>query len=227
MDDKEMSIEIQNGVFILVLVLIVYSGVSFSFLSFAQSFHYYLVGFGGKIIRIAWGYIFAVIAGHFAISKYIDRLWFLIGWQTSNPDERPAHYLAYLLGIIERSLYFAALLANKPEFVGIWLALKVAGQWNRWGEKAKIGTVELEGRVFYNIFLIGSGLSIAYAFVGANIFMSMGKHEDKGYIGSWFAVAILPILLIIGTIALLPISYCWANRYRINKQNRGSNSQFE
>lgn len=40
----------------------------------------------------------------------------------------------------------------------MWLALKVASQWKRWEGKER-GT--------YNVFLIGSGLSLAMAYLGA------------------------------------------------------------
>ena len=113
------------------------------------------------MIGIAIGYFFAVAVAHYVIQYVVDGLWRAIGWTPSSAyAERPEYYLARRVGIVDRALYVVSLQMGKPEFIGVWLALKVAGQWGRWGEKAKIGSKDVEGRVFYNIFLIGNGLSV-------------------------------------------------------------------
>lgn len=53
----------------------------------------------------------------------------------------------------------------------------------------------VEGRVYYNIFLIGSALSIAYSLVGAQLISSI---TDK----NWELTFGLPMLLLVGTLAL-------------------------
>jgi len=84
-----------------------------------------------------------------------------------------------LVGLLEHALYVLALLAGRPEFIGVWLAVKVAGQWIRWrgpetsiraeplsGEISKhIRESQDRGRRTFNLFLFGSGLSVLLAFV--------------------------------------------------------------
>jgi len=67
---------------------------------------------------------------------------------------------ALLVGNCEAVLYPTSLIINKPEFIGVWLALKVAGHWKFWEKGYK-------GRNRFNMFLIGNSFSIAFAFVGS------------------------------------------------------------
>jgi len=67
-------------------------------------------------------------------------------------------------GVCESIMYLTAFLVGKPEFIGIWLALKVAGQWVRWKGEAprrffarRHNAEEAnEGRRRFNAFLIGN-----------------------------------------------------------------------
>lgn len=116
------------------------------------------------------GYFFAVVVAQYPISLIVDKLWRGIGWTDDQVDDiRPYSRTPKILGYIERSLYVGSFQLGKPEFIGIWLALKVAGQWNRWSEDKKYGEHFVPGRHTYNIFLIGNGLSIAYAITGAKL----------------------------------------------------------
>jgi hypothetical protein len=115
---------------------------------------------------------------------------------------RPEHYLPRLVGLVERALFVGSLQLDKAEFIGVWIALKVAGQWKRWGGGVNVGGRVLEGRSFYNIFLIGSGLSVAYAVVGAQMLESLNERE-------WFFGLGLPLALLVATylLALLASHY--------------------
>ena len=75
------------------------------------------------------------------------------------------------VGMIEGTLYPLALMVDKAEFIGIWLAVKVAGQWVRWGtgfptptknERSDADEIfeAKKGRRRFNKFLVGSGLRI-------------------------------------------------------------------
>ena len=89
------------------------------------------------------GYVFAVVVGHFTIRPVVDRLWQALGWtESATSDIRPNHYLPELVGLVERTLYVIALQLGKGEFIGVWIALKVAGQWQRWGQG-------IRNRIFY------------------------------------------------------------------------------
>ena len=74
------------------------------------------------------------------------------------------------MGVLEAVLYPMALLARRPEFIGLWLALKVAGQWPRWGN-APIGEGDNreenlnERRRRYSSALIGNALSLIAALI--------------------------------------------------------------
>jgi len=161
---------------------------------------------------IAIGYSFAVVVGHFAIQRVVDSLWRAIGWMPSAYDERPEYYQPRLVGIIERTLYVASLQMGEPEFIGVWLALKVAGQWKRWGEEATIAGRKVEGRVFYNIFLIGSGLSVAYAVGGAQM---IGYFQRSRLL--YFAI--LPLAILVGTEILQVLARRWADKSKKDTAN--------
>jgi len=75
----------------------------------------------------------------------------------------------------------AAWLVNRPEFIGIWLALKVAGGWEAWAKGRRIiwstNNVRHEalvtGRHLFNSTVIGSGLSLLGA-VASALFIQYG-----------------------------------------------------
>jgi hypothetical protein len=146
-------------------------------------------------IADAIGYTFAVIGGHVAIRPIIDGLWQDAGWKKGiATDIRPQPYHPRLVGLVERALYVASWQYHVPEFIGIWMALKAAGQWKRWGEGIpdSSGEKKSEGRSFYNIFLIGSGLSVAYATVGSRMIWALRKPK-------WYFGFITPIILLAAT----------------------------
>jgi hypothetical protein len=62
------------------------------------------------------------------------------------------------LGICERISYTGALLLGVPGWIGVWLAVKVAAQWQRWTGQE---------RATFNVFLIGNLLSIFFSVLGA------------------------------------------------------------
>ncbi len=52
--------------------------------------------------------------------------------RTFAPHERNVtrNWLALLVGVVERILFATSVLIGKPEFVGVWIVMKVVGQWN-------------------------------------------------------------------------------------------------
>ncbi|HHT9132126.1 MAG TPA: hypothetical protein ACFYED_06540 [Candidatus Tripitaka californicus] len=150
------------------------------------------------------GYLFAIIVAHFSISLVVDRLWNSIGWEKDKDSElRPESHLPRILGCVERALYTASFQLDKSEFIGVWLALKVAGQWKRWGEDMEYGGRKIIGRTFYNIFLIGNALSIAYAIVSAKVIGWCLQRE-------WSLAIGVPTSLLLATLVLL----YWVGRYK-------------
>jgi len=95
------------------------------------------------------------------------------------------------IGYIERSLFTSAWLAGRPEFAAVWLALKVAGQWGRWQGDIDRGRIYVPGRAVYNLLLIGSGLSLMFAFAGGIL---IDRIANRAWIDA-VAVATGPVLL--------------------------------
>jgi hypothetical protein len=75
-----------------------------------------------------------------------------------------------LIGILEAAMYPSALLIGKSEFIGIWLALKVAGQWGWWTVEDEDEERVHQGRRRYYQSLIGNGLSVI---CGAATYLAM------------------------------------------------------
>jgi hypothetical protein len=113
------------------------------------------------------------------IGVAVDALWSRLGW-AGVEDETLIRFpwLPATVGALERILYFFAFLMGKPEFIAVWLALKVAGQWSQWSEqKIQLEKKWLSGRAIFQVFLIGNALSIivAVAIAYAVIYASYGK----------------------------------------------------
>ena len=106
------------------------------------------------------------------------------------------------VGAIERALYLGSWLSGHAEFIGVWLALKVAGGWSGWasgldapiapGSKNK---VRIEGRLLFNTHLIGAGLSVLQS-VGAGVAVqSLVNGQRAG--GAWIALAsTIPLIVV-------------------------------
>jgi hypothetical protein len=138
-------------------------------------------------------------SGHFCVALIVDRLWKTEAGSSSDKNVRPGPYLPKLVGIVERVLFVASLQLGKAEFIGVWFVLKVAGQWKRWTEGADVDGDKVDARVFYNVFLIGSAVSLAYAVVGAELIELIDSKR-------WFSAVALPAALIMGTFALYKLA---------------------
>jgi hypothetical protein len=117
----------------------------------------------------AIGYGFSVLGGLPFIYLLTRMLWMGLGWRpnTANDELHPHLEHPIMVGLLERSLYTTSWLLGKPEFIGAWLVLKVAGQWKGWTEDRELNGRKVLGRAIFNVFLIGNGFSVAYAVVGA------------------------------------------------------------
>lgn len=74
-------------------------------------------------------------------------------------------YPPAIIGLLESMMYPIFFLADKPEYIGAWVALKVAGGWKKWQDTD-------EGRRRFNKFLIGNAFTVAVAFVTYGIIFS-------------------------------------------------------
>lgn len=112
------------------------------------------------IISAFLGLFYALLVAHSLIHLTVCILWKIT---TGHSYDLKSHFdSSMILGYVERTLFVIAIFYSKLELIGAWLILKTAGRlWHQ--EKSSLA----ESREVYQIFLIGSGLSIAYAFVGA------------------------------------------------------------
>lgn len=112
------------------------------------------------ITAVILGYLFSALIGAIVLWVLIEKL----GWSYLEKHEVPAKepgLLTLPMGIVERLLFTTAFLVGTPSIIGFWVALKVAVQWDRWSTKRQRGT--------YNLFLIGTALSILFGYLGACI----------------------------------------------------------
>lgn len=134
-----------------------------------------------EIFVVILGLGWTLGVGQLGTSLIVNKLWNPLEKQDNSI--RPYAYTAIFVGLVERALYFFSILLGYEEFVAVWLALKVAGSWKRWeeGVKEKPSMKDI-GRVFYNIFLIGSGLSLGFSFMGVNLVLLINQKEFKASI---------------------------------------------
>jgi len=110
---------------------------------------------------LLFGIILAHIVG--AQARYVLAKLLRLTGDTSEADAwSPA-----VVGVCEGILYPSALFIGKGDFIGVWLAIKVAGQWTRWaGDPVGAGAADMDalnqGRRRFNAFLVGNAISIMF-----------------------------------------------------------------
>lgn len=113
------------------------------------------------------GYGFSVIVGAILVKSLVETLWDCIAPGSSeNPRVRQPPWQGDALARIEGVLYIAFLQLGLGQLIGVWLILKVVGQWKRWMDDGDEKTERPDGRSVFNIFLIGNALTVLYSFVG-------------------------------------------------------------
>lgn len=110
-----------------------------------------------NIWQVILGFLVSTVGGALVLWLLIEKVaW---GYISKRGDPgKPPRLLTTPLGIVERGLYTGALIIGVPEWIAVWLALKVAVQWSRWRGR---------GRATYNVFLIGNALSAMFGLIGA------------------------------------------------------------
>jgi hypothetical protein len=103
------------------------------------------------------GCLLSTIIGTFVLWLLIDKLaW---GYLTRKGiPGKPPGTLSLPMGILERIMYTTVFIIEKPEFVAVWLAMRVASQWKRW-EGQEPGT--------YNVFLMDCSISLIISYLCA------------------------------------------------------------
>ena len=139
------------------------------------------------------GYLFSIVAGRFVVGFFMREAWRQLG-PIGGPTS-PRGWLSPVIGELEGFMFTTSWLLQKPEFIFVWIAIKVTGQWKRWGEDNRVDGRIVPGRDIYNVFLIGNALSLIYAVVGGLIVDWLAR-------GDWLPAVGAPMLVVIGTIFL-------------------------
>ena len=144
------------------------------------------------------GYVFAVVVAHWPINLVTVEWWERLAGSKLAEQPRDSTLGQYWttrgLGCVERALYVASWHVGCPQFIAIWLALKVAGQWKR-ETMVAVGERKVPAVVHYNRFLVGSALSVAYGSVGG--YMIRWTQSSQ-----WPLALLVPGLLLAGTVVL-------------------------
>lgn len=135
------------------------------------------------------GYIVIGILADFLMKEYTKRFWNKsIDSLEKAPLEKPSRdYYERLkllrkhmeefkwsprrVGVFERVLYTSAVVINKYEFIAVWLAFKVIGEW-----KDSISKTHA-GRVRTNNFILGNSLSIIFGVLGGILFKTFIEND--------------------------------------------------
>lgn len=114
---------------------------------------------------IACGFGFSIVANQTLVFYMTRRMWRYL--KDHAPDKKVPHNphsLTRGVGVIEAVLYTASFLTQAWAFIGVWLALKAAVRW-----RATSGSHDESGKGSDNLWLIGCGLSVVVAYLGACI----------------------------------------------------------
>jgi len=140
------------------------------------------------------GYLVFVLLAGWPIKWVLKDMWTDLVQQPQDPKSSNIDY-AGKVGFIERSLYIGSILAGKPEFIGVWLVLKVAGRiWEKENVHRKDDTPAVSRDIF-QVFLIGSALSMMYAVIGAKFIQSC--LTENFLFAIFFATSLIPTTLIV------------------------------
>ncbi len=147
-----------------------------------------------RLWKLAVAYCFAVILAHWPIKLVTEEWWRKLGAQAEG--ERFLPWRPRAVGLVERALYVASWQVGYPQFVAVWLALKVAGQWK--ARTVRRGANSIPERTLYNQFLVGNALSISYGSVGGLMIRWMDS-------GNWPLAVLMPGVVTVATLVL----YWW------------------
>ena len=111
------------------------------------------------------------VAATWPIAYFVDECWKKLGWSRGGTGFARIPWLVSLVGVVERSLFVLALHIGQPEFIGLWLTLKIASQWNQWSsDSVQLTTATVPGRAVFQVFLLGNAFSILFAFLAFKVY---------------------------------------------------------
>jgi hypothetical protein len=125
------------------------------------------------------GFFYSIVIGGLVIS----RIHHLNHLSLYKEKKYPMVWRVQVVGFIERALFTSSWLVGMPEFVAIWLALKIANRW-------EIFKYEFDNKNYFfqdnkkhmvsslfESFLIGNGLSISFGIIGGLLITQMLQRE--------------------------------------------------
>jgi len=143
------------------------------------------------------GYGYATLVAWPLITMISIEMWRVRGLKrTPRGASGPDLLTPQVAGLIERVMYVAALdfLGWGASFlIGSWLLIKAAGNWKTWNEGVQLDKGVAPGRAVYQSFLVGSGLSVVFAFTGFQIINLIRAGFDLGAAAAG-ATAILAVI---------------------------------
>jgi hypothetical protein len=99
----------------------------------------------------------AILGGHAVAALATGGLWAWVMGDEAVDGVSDEPVTPAVVGALERALYVYALYLGVMELIAIWLALKAVGRWQ---------TTE---RTHFNVFLVGTLLSLVFGLAGAAI----------------------------------------------------------
>ena len=107
---------------------------------------------------VIWGFGLFISVG---IGHLFTRL--VVTYYRVTRNVRPVSKEAWVIGVLERTLYTLSIVFKLEFLLGVWLVGKMANRWNPFGipsgrPKEEVGLI--------NVFLIGNLLSLLFRIVG-------------------------------------------------------------
>ena len=140
-------------------------------------------------INLVLGYVFSIGVGALFIKPFHTRVWKFLVLYDRGKDKTENNELqvwtSQLVGVIERFIYTSAILFVRSELIAVWMGIKAISQWKRWEDRSHVA------RATFALFLVGTGLSLAYGILGAQITLWLND-----------GICSLPIISAVGLILL-------------------------
>ena len=120
------------------------------------------------IIQTGWwkiviGYVFSIGSNIIFVRLIVNEMWKPLKIIRTH---EPLIWHRTAIGVIDSFMYTTSWIVGKPEFIAIWLAFKIAGRWNVMFKVKYPKEISWYPGKAYNIFHIGNGLTIIFAFMG-------------------------------------------------------------
>jgi hypothetical protein len=140
------------------------------------------------------GYGFSLVGDAILAKNLVETLWKKVAPKADASNEvRRFPWQGEALARIEALLYVAFLEFGLGYLIGVWVSLKVVGQWGRWNGQTSTAGGRPEGWAVFNVFLIGNALTVFYALVGFALIGMVQANQVVRVVGTIVVVFALTI----------------------------------